>query len=195
MSGRISTERFARVEIRSINDLRDWLAAHHADADSVWLVRWQQKRGAPYVARTDVIDELLCWGWVDGLARKLDEMRTTQLISPRRAQEWTAFYRARVAVLAAAGRMAEPGQAAVRLAQASGTWEGLPDVDALIVPADLREALDADTVAATWFDRSAPSYRRNVLRWIAKAVQETTRAKRVVEVVARAARSEKVPQF
>jgi uncharacterized protein YdeI (YjbR/CyaY-like superfamily) len=191
----IRTERFAQVEVRSPAELRAWLAAHHAQEASVWVVRWQRKPGAPYVSRRDVLDELLCWGWVDGLARRLDDARTMQLASPRRTQAWTAFYRARVAALEAAGRMAEPGRAAVRRAQAAGTWEGAPDVDALVVPPDLSAALDADAAAGRWFDESAPSYRRNALRWIAKAVRADTRARRIAEVAARAARREKVPQL
>ena len=91
--------------------------------------------------------------------------------------------------------MAEPGRAAVRRAQAAGTWEGAPDVDALVVPPDLRAALDAAPPAAAWFDASAPSYRRNVLRWIAKAVRPETRAKRVAEAAARAGRGEQVAQL
>lgn len=191
----IATERFAQVEIRSLAELRAWLAAHHAQDESVWIVRWQQRPGAPYVSRRDVLDELLCWGWVDGLARKLDDTRTMQLVSPRRTQAWTAFYRARVADMEAAGRMAEPGHAAVRRAQMAGTWDAAPDVDALIVPDDVRSALDADGEAAVWFDASAPSYRRNALRWIAKAVRPDTRARRVAEVVAHAKRGEKVAQL
>lgn len=100
----IATERFAQVEIRSLAELRAWLAEHHAQQESVWIVRWQQRPGAPYVSRRDVLDELLCWGWVDGLARKLDEARTLQLVSPRRTQAWTAFYRERAAAMEAAGR-------------------------------------------------------------------------------------------
>jgi len=80
----IATERFAHVEIRSLTELRVWLQSHHAQDDSVWIVRWQKRPGAPYVSRRDLLDELLCWGWVDGVARTVDDARAMQLASPRR---------------------------------------------------------------------------------------------------------------
>jgi uncharacterized protein YdeI (YjbR/CyaY-like superfamily) len=82
----IPTDGFAQVEVRSAADLRDWLTAHHAQADSVWLVTWKKAPGAPHVSTTQVLDELIAFGWIDGLRRKLDGARTMQLISPRRQQ-------------------------------------------------------------------------------------------------------------
>lgn len=90
------------------------------------------------------------------------------------------------------GRLAGPGLRAIALAKASGGWEAHPDVDALVLPPDLVRALDATTPARRWFDASAPSYRRNVLRWIAKAQRPETRAKRIATVVETAGRGEKM---
>jgi len=94
-----------------------------------------------------------------------------------------------------AGRMADPGRAAMQRAHEAGTWEAALEVNALVVPDDLRTALDANAAAAAWFGASAPSYRRNALRWIAKAVRPATRTARVTVVVAHAARSAKVPNL
>ena len=82
----IPTERFERVEIASATALRDWLAAHHGQAESVWLVRWLKGAGERSVPIDAILDELLCWGWVDGLGRKLDAGRTLRLASPRRSR-------------------------------------------------------------------------------------------------------------
>lgn len=191
----IKTERFAQVEVRSAQDLRHWLEAHHAHSGSVWLVTFKKHTGAPYLSRSEVLDELLCFGWVDGLARKLDADRTMQLISPRQADAWTQTYRDRAARLEREGRMQEPGRAAIARSQAAGLWMTHLDVDGLVLPADLETALQARPPAHTCFMAFAPSHRRNVLRWIVGAKQQLTRAKRIATTVALAAEGKKVPQF
>ena len=175
----IETDRFAKVEIESLDELRAWLAKNHAQETSVWLVRYKKTVPEKFVDRLKVIDELLCYGWVDGLARKLDEIRTMQLISPRRQQAWAQSYKDRVARLEQQGRMQPAGVTSVARAKASSMWDAYETVDALLVPDDLRAALAARPAAEAWFDQSAPSYRRNVLRWIAAAKTYATRGKRI----------------
>jgi uncharacterized protein YdeI (YjbR/CyaY-like superfamily) len=190
----IETDRFACVEVASAAELRAWLAAHHAQPDSVWLVTWRKHVAGRHVSTGAVLDELLAFGWIDGIRRKLDGDRTMQLISPRRTQRWAKSYRDRAARLEAEGRMADPGRAAVAAAKAAGLWDTLPDVEALEVPGDLAAALAA-AGAADRFEASAPSYRRNVLRWIALAKRPATRAARIARTVDFARRGERMPQM
>jgi len=191
----IPTERFEQVEVKSLAELRTWLAANHAREEGVWLVRYKKDTPDRFVDRLDVLDELLCWGWVDGLARKLDESRTMQLVTPRRQQAWAQSYKQRVELLEAEGRMKAPGRAAIERSKALGLWDAYAPVDALAVPDDLRAALAARPFAERFFDGAAPSYRRNVLRWITAAKKPETRAKRITTTVDLSAAGEKVPQM
>jgi uncharacterized protein YdeI (YjbR/CyaY-like superfamily) len=191
----IKTERFAQVQVHSAEDLRRWLKANHAQPDSVWLVTFMKHTGPAYLSRSDVLDELLCFDWVDGIARKLDEERTMQLISPRRAAAWTKTYRERAERLVEAGRMQGPGQAAMARAKERGLWIAHADVDALLLPPDLDAALRARPYARACFLGFALSHRRNVLRWIAAAVRPATRAARIEKAASLAAEGQKVPQF
>ena len=191
----IETDRFDKVEITSLSQLRDWLSANHGQSKSVWLVRYKQSVPDKYVARLDVLDELLCFGWVDGIARKLDDNRTMQLISPRRQEAWAKSYKDRIAELEHEGRLFEPGRAAVSRGKASGLWEAYAESDNLSIPNDLAIALRAEPVAARFFENTAPSYRRNVLRWVIAAKRPETRMKRIVEILARSRCGEKVPQM
>lgn len=191
MMPRLATERFDEVEVRTVAELRRWLHRHHARREGVWIVTFLKRPGAPYLSRWDVLDELLCVGWIDGLRRARGDGRTMQLCTPRRHDRWTATYRARAERLLAEHRMAPSGAAAIARAKAAGTWRASPDVDALVVPPDLRRALGR-TRGATWFSKAAPSYRRNVLRWIDKAVKPETRARRIAEAAAAAAKGEKI---
>jgi uncharacterized protein YdeI (YjbR/CyaY-like superfamily) len=187
-------DRFERVEIASAQALWDWLGLHHARPDSVWLVTWKAAHPDRYVSREAVLDALIAHGWIDGRRLKLDDARTMQLISPRRQQAWAQSYKDRAARLEAEGRMHTAGRAAVLEGQRSGRWHDLDPVDALIDPDDLTEALKTRGATA-WWQAAAPSYRRNVLRWIAGAKREATRRARIEMVAAAASKGEKVPQY
>lgn len=185
---------FEQVEIRAPEALWQWLEAHHAEAKSVLLVTWKARVKDRYVSREEVLDALVAYGWVDGRRFKLDDERTMQLISPRQPQAWARTYRERFARLEAEGRMQPAGRAALARATDSGQAEALSDVDDLAEPPELLEAL-GEHEGLDWWRGAAPSYRRNVLRWIATAKRPQTRTKRVLIVAEHAGRSQKVPQY
>lgn len=191
----IPTDGFAQVEIRSAADLRDWLTANHAQAESVWLVTWKKRPGAPHVTTAEVLDELIAFGWIDGIRRKLDDVRTMQLVSPRKQQAWAQSYKDRAARLEVEGRMHPAGRAAIAAAQAAGLWDATAAVDALEIPEDLAAALATPPGAGAYFTACPPSYRRNVLRWLHGARRAETRAARIAAICAASARQERLPQM
>ena len=191
----IPSDRFEHIEISSLAELRRWLAANFDRSEGVWLVRYKKAVPSKFVDRLDVLDELLCFGWVDGIARKLDDDRTMQLIFPRKQQAWAQSYKDRAARLDAEGRLAPSGLAAIEQSKQAGLWEAYVPVDMLLVPDDLRSALSAHPSAERYFDAAAPSYRRNVLRWIAQAKTVKTRTARIDRVIEFSSRLERIPQM
>lgn len=189
------TERFEKIVVRSVDELRTWLSANHASNDSVWLVTYKKMTPEKYLSRGAVLDELLCFGWIDGLMRKIDDRLVMQLISRRRVQHWAQSYKDRAARLIADQRMQPAGLAAIERSKRDGMWEAMADVDALLVPSDLGDAFDASPPARAHFEGFAPSYRRNVLRWITLAKTPPTRANRIASTAETAARNEKLPQM
>lgn len=183
-----------RFEITKAKALWDWLETHHGQDGSIWLVTWKAAHRDKYVSRDAVLDALIAYGWIDGRRMKLDADRTMQLIAPRKQQVWAQTYKDRAARLIADGRMHASGLAAIDESKRAGLWDALADVDALEDPEDLQTAL-AEKGAIAWWQGAAPSYRRNVLRWIAGAKKPETRAKRIGIVSDHAARGEKVPQY
>lgn len=193
MRAAVGADGLERVEVTSRTGLRAWLEAHHAREASVWLVTWKAAERDRYVSREEVLDELIAFGWIDGVRRKLDDTRTMQLISKRRVQHWARSYKERAARLIEEGRMAEPGFASIEAGKASGLWDFMDDVDDLVVPDDLAAGLEADPAAKAHFQTFPPSARRFTLRWIKLARTEGTRRKRIEMTVERAARGEFVP--
>ena len=176
-----------RVEVRSRSEWRAWLQDNHQTSCGVWLVTFKQGSG-PYFPYGERVEEALCFGWVDSVARGLDDTRSMQLFTPRKPKSnWSGPNKERVARLTAAGLMAPAGQAMVDLAKATGTWTALEDVEAGIEPADLAAALDADPDARRHWDAFPPSARRVLLGWLFAAKASPTRTKRIAEIVARAA--------
>jgi uncharacterized protein YdeI (YjbR/CyaY-like superfamily) len=189
----IPTERFTQVPVDSETALWDWLATNHARAEGVWLVTWKKADPTRHIAKEAVLDALTAWGWTDGLMRKLDETRVMQLISPRKSGVWAETYQRRAARLIAQGRMQPPGLAALQAATAAGTRDALAHVDRLEVPDDLAQAL-GDQVAQA-FAALAPSYRRNLLRWLALAKVPATRARRVAAILASLRTGARIPNM
>ena len=183
------------IEVASADALWHWLAEHHSQTESVWCVTWKKATPEKYISREEVLDALVAYGWVDGIRRKRDDGRTMQLISPRQQQAWAASYKARAERLETEGRMQAPGRAAVERGKGSGLWTFSDDIDRLAVPDDLEAALDAITGARDLWERMAPSYRRNVLRWLKSAKHPETRSKRIADLAARTGRREKVPHY
>jgi len=168
------------LEITSVDQLWDWLGINHAQEQSVRLVTWKAAHREKYVSREAVLDALIAHGWIDGRRFVVDADRTAQLIAPRQQQAWAESYKKRVEALRKADRMHPSGEAAVASGMASGLWDFYADVDALIVPDDLDAALNREK-----WDALAPSYRRNILRWIKQAKTAPTRAKRIASATAR----------
>ncbi len=191
----IPTERFEKVQVSSVAELRDWLTDHHTQSENVWLVTFKKSVPDKYVSTQDVLDEVIAFGWIDGIRRKLDDDRTMQIIGPRQTQAWAKSYKDRAARLIADGRMTDAGLKSIAASKENGLWDYWADVDALIVPEDLRAALDRTPIAAQNFDQSAQSYRRNLLRWVKLAKTPQTRTKRVAQIVDYTARNEKIPQM
>jgi len=174
-----------RIEVRSVDALHRWLAEDQAGS-GVWLVTF--KRHHPdHIPWDNIVEELLCWGWIDSQPAKLDADRSMLWIAPRNPKaNWSARNKAHVARMEAEGRMQPQGEALVALAQATGTWTALDEVEALVVPLDLAKALDDAGQREAW-DDFAPSARRGILEWLLNAKRPDTRARRITQIVEDAA--------
>ena len=175
-----------QVEMASVEELRRWLIAHHEKRESFWLVTWKKpdRRHVPYEA---VVQEALCFGYIDSQPRKLDKTRSMRMLSPRQPKSaWSKINKAHIENLIAEGRMEKAGLAAVQAAKLSGAWDKLNDVEALKMSDDLVAALAKSKVAARNFEAFPRSVKRAILEWISNAKKQETRAARISETVNKA---------
>mmetsp|Transcript_3661 Transcript_3661/g.14337 ORF Transcript_3661/g.14337 Transcript_3661/m.14337 type:complete len:243 (-) Transcript_3661:211-939(-) len=181
------------VHARDAPTWKDWLETNGSSAAGVWLVLGKKGADVATVTYDEALDAALCHGWIDSAIRRRDDETHYQYFSRRNPKStWSRVNKERVARLTASGAMREPGLAAVRLAQQTGTWTALDDVENLVAPADLVEAFAASPPKARAHWEAFPrSVRRAILEWIGTAKKPETRAKRVKETVDRAARNER----
>lgn len=139
------------------------------------------------------MDELLCFGWIDGIRRKLDEERTMQLISPRRVQHWSRTYKERALKLTEENRMQKSGLQSIQEGKDSGLWNFLDDVDNLIIPQDLQRNLENQDGALDFFLNINDSSKRFVLRWIKLAKTQKTRNARIDKIAKLSSQGKKLP--
>lgn len=169
------------LAFESPDDLRFWLTNHHASHGSFWMVFYKKGSGIPSITYQEALDELLCFGWIDSVPNKRDELSHRVLVSPRNPKSnWSKVNKDKVALLMASGRMQEPGLNMVALAQATGTWTALESVDNLEIPSDLMAALNDYPPALAHFEAFSNSARRGILEWIFTAKTAETRRKRIL---------------
>ena len=167
---------------------RAWLQVNCDTSRGVWVASWRTASGRDGVAYADLVEEAICFGWIDSTVNVLDDERGLQLMTPRKPRSgWTRLNRRRVAELEAQGRMTDAGRRAVEVARANGWWTIYDAVEDLVEPDDLTGALDACPPARTAWDGFPPSARKQMLWSIVSARKPETRANRIGKIVSEAA--------
>jgi uncharacterized protein YdeI (YjbR/CyaY-like superfamily) len=162
-----------------------WLDRSHSQSDGVWLALVKKAAGVPGVSYADALDAALCFGWIDGQRRALDDRFFVQHYTPRRSRSrWSQINRARAEALAAAGRMRPAGAAEIDRAQRDGRWEAAyPGQRSAVVPDDLSDALAANSAARAFFETLDRANRYAILYRVHDANRPSTRAQRISRFV------------
>jgi uncharacterized protein YdeI (YjbR/CyaY-like superfamily) len=184
-----------RLEVRVPAEWRRWLRAHHRQPAAVWLVFLQKHTGERRFSYAEALEEALCYGWIDGIVKKLDDRRYQQRFSPRRpGSNWSEVNLKHVRRLIDEGRMQLPGLEKlgdVLLHYERGAiFHRAPRFDT--APEELLALLEANPKARETFRALPPSHRRRYLGWVLSAKREATRRRRMTEVVDLLARGERL---
>lgn len=167
------------------SEFRAWLETHHASATELTVAFFLKTSGRGGITYPDALDEALCFGWIDGVRRRLDAERYTIRFTPRKSGSiWSLVNLRHVERLTKAGKMAPAGLAALAARSATKTgvysFENRPQD----FPSALEKIFRAKKAAWTFWQAQPPGYRRTAIWWVVSAKQETTRERRLTQLIA-----------
>ncbi|QFS44439.1 YdeI/OmpD-associated family protein [Nostoc sphaeroides] len=173
---------------QSREEWRKWLEENHRVSLGVWLIYYKVKSGKPSVRYSEVVKEALCFGWIDSKVKSIDEERYMQIFTPRKPKSvWSKLNKQYIEELIEQGLMTTVGLEKIEAAKQDGSWKTLDAIEALIIPSDLKQALEANTIAKQYFEAFNNSSKKNILFWIDSAKRPETRLKRIAQTVNSAA--------
>ena len=160
--------------------LRNWLAKNFDQEQGIWAVFYKKSTGLSDLNWEAIVEECLCFGWIDSLPGKVDENRTKIYISPRKANSgWSRRNKELLIDLQKRGLIESPGVAAIDRAKANGSWERFDLAEALVIPNELKSALNENPEFASQWITLSESKKRQSLQQIYDAKTEGTRLKRI----------------
>jgi uncharacterized protein YdeI (YjbR/CyaY-like superfamily) len=174
---------------------RAWLEKNYSTAKEVWLIYYKAHTGKPSIPYGDSVEEALCFGWIDGIIKKLDDERFGRKFMPRKIKsKWSESNKKRAEKMIRQRKMTEAGMIRIREAKESGEWSTVRvRSKELMIPLFFEETLTKNKKALEYFNSLAPSYKRNFVGWVSDAKQEKTRMKRLAEVISLLEQNKKLP--
>ena len=159
---------------------REWLEQHHESEGSIWLIFHKQSSPTTGISYEEAVEEALCFGWIDSKVHRIDEHRYRQYFSVRKpAGVWNGLNKARVERLRGQGLMTDAGERAIDVAKSNGSWEFLDEIEAMVLPDDLADALSQHPGAREAYESFSKTKKQGILFWVKQAKRATTRADRI----------------
>jgi uncharacterized protein YdeI (YjbR/CyaY-like superfamily) len=174
-----------------------WLERHHESETEVFVGYWKRATGKPSLTWSQAVDEALCYGWIDGVLRRVDDERHVQRFTPRKpSSNWSAVNIEKIERLRAEGRMRPAGEAAFarRRADRSGVYSYEQRHAAAFEP-EHEERFRANADAWRYWSDSPPSYRTMATWWVVSAKRPETRERRMATLIEDSAAGRRLAQF
>lgn len=165
--------------------LRKWLEKYHNKKDELWMGYYKKSSGKSGITYKPALDVMLCFGWIDGISKSIDEEKYCQRYTPRRAKSiWSAVNIKKIEELTKAGLMHEAGFKAFinRDHTRTGLYSG--EQKEIKFPAALLKMLKANKKACEYFSKKPPGYRKTSTWWVISAKQEETKLRRMKTLIA-----------
>lgn len=173
------------LEFTDRSQWRMWLEEHHAEESEAWLVHYKKGFQESTLRLEEAVEEALCFGWIDGLLRKLDERRYILRYTPRRPGSiWSVNNIQRVERLIREGRMTEAGLIKIAEAKENGQWEAAIRREQVeIIPPDLEKALRRTKGAIAAYRALPASRKKRYIYWLQDAKTPATQQRRIERIV------------
>lgn len=155
------------IFINSSAEWRTWLEENHQTEQSIWVICNTVKSNLPVARWSDLVDESLCFGWIDSTRKPIDQYSFMQLFSKRKPKStWSKINKEKIERLIGGNLMQEAGYETIRRAKENGSWNILDSVEELIIPDDLEEAFKINIGSKDYFLSLSKSMKKMMLHWI-----------------------------
>lgn len=181
---------------KSQADWRKWLEKNHQSEESIWLIYYKMSTKVASLSWSEAVDEALCFGWIDSTKKTIDKESYMQYFSKRKpSSTWSKVNKEKIVKLIQNKQMTKAGFDSIEIAKQNGTWSLMDDVEKLIVPEDLKIALNKNESAMEFFESQTKSIKKGLLHWVVIAKRSETRKKRITEIARLAAKGMRPSQF
>jgi uncharacterized protein YdeI (YjbR/CyaY-like superfamily) len=175
---------------------RSWLQKNHADKQHVWLIIYRKAASKPTVTYDEVVEEALCFGWIDSKPNKRDDESYFLFIAPRKPKSpWSALNKKRIEKLLQQNKIEDAGLKKIEAAKKDGAWIALDKIEALEMPSELKKAFAKSKAGLQHFEQFPPGVKKQIYQWVDTAKTEQTLQKRVTETVVRAEKNIRANQW
>lgn len=163
---------------------RTWLHEHHDRYPGVYLIFYKVDHPKDSMRWEEAVKVALCYGWIDSTVKSLGDGKRRQYFTKRNPKSaWSSLNKTYIEELAAANLIHTSGHESIAVAKDNGSWTALDDVENGIIPEDLQRAFRENPQAFENYNQFAPSYRKSYLYWLNDAKRDTTRQKRILEII------------
>lgn len=175
-----------KVYAKNRDEWRRWLEKNYSNSSEIYLVFYKLSTKKPTVTYEEAVEEALCFGWIDGIRKGLDEETYMNRFTPRKPKSmWSVVNRERVAKLLAEGKMTEAGLKLVEIAKQNGQWDAAYHLKAKQeIPKDLDDALEANEAALIFFRSLSNTNQFVYIRQLEKIKSPVLRAERLQRIIA-----------
>ena len=175
------------VFCKNREEWRAWLEQNHASEKDIWLIYYKKHTKKETVFYSEAVDEALCFGWIDSIAKSIDDETYMQRYSPRKAKSvWSLVNKNKVKRLRAENKMTPAGMKAVKMAKENGQWDKAYSLKVKVeMPLELEQALKSNPLAFENFYKFSPTNQQHYIRWVVEAKRAETTQRRIAAVVSR----------
>ncbi|MGA3055284.1 MAG: YdeI/OmpD-associated family protein [Candidatus Korobacteraceae bacterium] len=169
---------------QSASDFREWLASNHGKAHEAWVGFYKKNSGKGGISYQEAVDEALCFGWIDGLKKAVDDVSYTHRFTPRKPKSfWSAVNIKRIAELKRRGRMTAPGLKAFAGRDEQKARQYSYERSTCKLEGAHEKQFRGQEKAWEFFQAQPPGYRRTATWWVISAKREETRGKRLAKLI------------
>ena len=175
-----------KEELYFKNDIewKKWLSKNYSSSNGVYLIFYKVENEEPSMRWEEAVKVALCYGWIDSTVKSLGNGKRRQYFCPRNTKSvWSALNKKYIKELSAKKLMHKSGIDIIKIGKQNGSWTALDDVEKGIIPEDLQLGFNKNKMAFDNYKNFAPSYRKSYLYWLNQAKRETTRQKRITEII------------